>query len=131
MFVPVKSNTGAMLPWEYLGAAADTYQAGQMLTVTGGKLTKLSAASTTTPPYLCMADVTAADGQVIPVIRVDGDFIFETILKAAASGAVIGTKLQVEADGLTASKPSAGSGTFEVVYLEGTAAGNVVRGRFV
>lgn len=29
MFVPVKSNTGAMLPWEYLGAAADTYQAGQ------------------------------------------------------------------------------------------------------
>ena len=36
-----------------------------------------------------------------------------------------------EADGLTASKPSAGSGTFEVVYLEGTAAGNVVRGRFV
>ena len=131
MFVLVKSNTGAMLPWEYLGAAADTYQAGQMLTVTGGKLTKLSAASTTTPPYLCMADVTAADGQVIPVIRVDGDFIFETTLKAAASGAVIGTKLQVEADGLTASKPSAGSGTFEVVYLEGTAAGNVVRGRFV
>ena len=52
MFVPVKSNTGAMLPWEYLGAAADTYQAGQMLTVTGGKLTKLSAASTTTPPSI-------------------------------------------------------------------------------
>ena len=49
MFVPVKSNTGAMLPWEYLGAAADTYQAGQMLTVTGGKLAKLSGASTTTP----------------------------------------------------------------------------------
>ena len=61
MFVPVKSNTGAMLPWEYLGAAADTYQAGQMLTVTGGKLAKLSAASTTTPPYLCMADVTGLD----------------------------------------------------------------------
>ena len=131
MFLPVKSNTGAMLPWEYLGAAADTYQAGQMLTVTNGKLAKLGAASTTTPPYLCMADVTTVAGQVIPVIRVDGDFIFETTLKAAASGAVIGTKLQVEADGLTASKPSTGSGTFEVVYLEGTAAGNVVRGRFV
>ncbi len=131
MFLPVKSNTGAVLPWEYLGATAGTYQAGQMLTVTDGKLDALDAASTTTPPYLCMADVTAADGQVIPVIRVDGDFIFETTLKAAASGAVIGTKLQVEADGLTASKPSAGSGTFEVVYLEGTAAGNIVRGRFV
>ena len=131
MFLPVKSDSGAMPHWEYLPAAAGTYAAGQMLTVTNGKLAKLSAASTATPPYLCMADVAAAAGQVIPVIRVDGDFIFETTLKAAASGAVIGTKLQVEADGLTASKPSAGSSNFEVVYLEGTAAGDVVRGRFV
>ena len=87
MFVPVKSNTGAMLPWEYLGAAADTYQAGQMLTVTGGKLAKLSAASTTTPPYLCMADVTAADGQVIPVTRVEGAFLYETTLSAVTADA--------------------------------------------
>ena len=95
MFVPVKSNTGAMLPWEYLGAAADTYQAGQMLTVTGGKLAKLGAASTTTPPYLCMADV---------------------------------TEVQVGEDGLTVAQ---GSGTFELVDVEGTQAGDTVRGRFV
>ena len=50
VFLPVKSNTGALLPWEYLGAAAGTYQAGQMLTVTEGKLAALSQASTTTPP---------------------------------------------------------------------------------
>lgn len=132
MFLPVKSDSGAMPHWEYLPAAAGTYAAGQMLTVSAsGQVDNLSAASTTTPPYLCMADVTAVAGQVIPVIRVEGGFIFETTLKAAASGAVIGTKLQVEADGLTASKHGTGSGTFEVVYLEGTAAGNVVRGRFV
>lgn len=132
MFVPVKSDTGALLPWEYMPAAAGTYKAGQMLTVNGsGQLAALSAASTTTPPYLCMADVTAAVGQIIPVIRVDGGIIFETTLKSAASGAVIGTKLQVEADGLTASKPGTGSGSFEAVWMEGTAAGNIVRGRFV
>jgi len=48
VFVPIKRDTGAMLPWEYLGAAAGTYQAGQMLTVTDGKLSALDGPSTTT-----------------------------------------------------------------------------------
>lgn len=128
MFLPVKSNTGALLPWEYLGAAADTYQAGQLLTVTGGKLTKLSGASTTTPPYLCMADVTAADGQIIPVTRVEGAFLYETTLSAAYADAKPGVKVQVAADGLTAAQ---GAGTFELVEVAGTQAGDTVRGRFV
>lgn len=128
MFLPVKSNTGAVLPWEYLGATAGTYQAGQMLTVTDGKLDALDAASTTTPPYLCMADVTAADGQVIPVTRVNGDYIYETTLKARYDGAKPGVKMQVDADGVTASE---GAGTFELVEVLGTKAGDTVRGRFV
>lgn len=128
MFVPVKSNTGAMLPWEYLGAAADTYQAGQMLTVTGGKLAKLSAASTTTPPYLCMADVTATDGQIIPVTRVEGAFLYETTLSAVTAEAKPGAKVQVAEDGLTVAQ---GAGNFELVDVEGTQKGDTVRGRFV
>lgn len=128
MFVPVKSNTGAMLPWEYLGAAADTYQAGQMLTVTNGKLAKLGAASTTTPPYLCMADVTAADGQVIPVTRVEGAFLYETTLSAVTAEAKPGAKVQVAEDGLTVVQ---GAGNFELVDVEGTQKGDTVRGRFV
>ena len=128
MYLPVKSNTGAVLPWEYLGATAGTYQAGQMLTVTDGKLDALDAASTTTPPYLCMADVTAADGQVIPVTRVNGDYIYETTLKAQYDGAKPGVKMQVDADGVTASE---GAGNFELVEVSGTKAGDTVRGRFV
>lgn len=128
MFLPVKSNTGALLPWEYLGAAADTYQAGQLLTVTGGKLTKLSGVSTTTPPYLCMADVEAGEGQIIPVTRVEGAFLYETTLSAAYSDAKPGVKMEVAADGLTAAQ---GSGTFELVEVSGTQAGDTVRGRFV
>ena len=128
MLLPVKSNTGAVLPWEYLGATAGTYQAGQMLTVTDGKLSALDGPSTTTPPYLCMADVTAADGQVIPVTRVNGDYIYETTLKAQYDGAKPGVKMQVDADGVTASE---GAGNFELVEVSGTNDGDTVRGRFV
>lgn len=128
MFVPIKRDNGAMLPWEYLGAAAGTYRAGQMLTVSEGKLTALSLASTETPPYLCMADVKAAEGQVIPVTRVEGDCIYETQLKAAYEAAKAGAKMQVDADGLTASE---GEGTFELVEVSGTKQGDFVRGRFV
>ena len=128
MFVPVKSNTGAMLPWEYLGAAADTYQAGQMLTVTEGKLAKRGAASTTAPPYLCMADALAADGQVIPVTRVEGTFLYEITLSAVTAEAKPGAKVQVAEDGLTVAQ---GAGNFELVDVEGTQKGDTVRGRFV
>ena len=128
MFVPVKRDTGAVLPWEYLGAAAGTYQAGQMLTVTDGKLAALSLASTTTPPYLCMADIIAADGQIIPVTRVEGDCIYETTLKAQYDDAKPGVKMQVDADGITASQ---GAGSFELVEVTGTREGDTVRGRFV
>ena len=127
MFVPVKSTTGAVLPWEYLGAEAGTYRAGQVLTVSEGKLAALSMASTETPPYLCMADVKAAEGQVIPVTRVEGDCIYETQLKALYADAKPGVKMQVDADGLTASE---GEGNFELVEVHGTAQGATVRGRF-
>ena len=70
-------------------------------------------------------------GHADPVTRVSRDYIYETTLAEAATGAVVGTKLQVEAGGLMASKPATGSGTFEVVALDGTAAGDAVRGRWV
>jgi len=127
MFVPVKNSTGAMVPWEYLPAAAGTYQAGQMLTVKTGQVAAIGKASTTTPPYLCMADVTATDGQVIPVTRVDMDCIYETQLKALYADAKVGVKMQVDADGLTVSQ---GAGNFEVVAVDGTQQGSRVCGRF-
>lgn len=128
-FCPVKSDHGAATPWEYLPGAAGTYKVGQMLKVTDGKVAALGAASTTTPPYVCMAEKTFADGDIIPVVRVNDNLIFETKLAAEAAEAKAGSKLQVAADGLTASGDAAG--TFEVVWIEGTAAGSVVRGRFV
>lgn len=128
MFLPHASDTGALQPWEYLPAAAGSYKVGQLLNVVSGKLTAIAEASTTTPPYLCMSNITVADGENVPVIRVNTNYIYETRLSAAAASAKVGTKLQVTAGGLEADAAAAGS--FEAVFLEGTTAGSVVRGRF-
>ena len=128
MFLPHSHDKGALQPWEYIPAAAGTYQVGQLLDVTGGQLKAISAAKTTTPAYICMASKTVAAGEDLPVQRVCKDEIYETHLSAEAAAATIGTKLQVSAGGLMAD--AAATGTFEVVYLEGTAADSVVRGRF-
>lgn len=129
MFRPHSSINGAVLPFEYLPAAAGNYEAGQLLNVEGGKLVKISAACKTTPAYLCMGKQTVADGEILPVTRVSDDVIYETNLSAEAAAATIGTKLEVSAGGLAAD--AAAAGTFEVVYLDGTAADSMVRGRFV
>ena len=131
MFLPIKSDNGAVLPWEYLAAEAGTYKAGQLLNVDAstGHVEPISAELTTTPPYLCMADITVADaGTPIPVTRISKDHIYETTLAAAASGTVTGSKLQVASGGL---QVTAGAGTFEVVSLDGTETGDAVRGRWL
>ena len=129
MFSPHKNGTGAVLPWEYIPAAAGTYEAGQLLQVSGGKLTAIAAAATTTPPYLCMGSITVADGDVIPVTRIAADVIYASTLSEAADAAVVGTKLRISAGGKEVDAGAAGS--FELVALEGTKAGDVVYGRFV
>lgn len=128
MFSPHKTDTGAVLPWEYMPAAAGTYQAGQLLNAKNGSLTPVSAASTTTPGYLCMANITVTAGQLVPVTRIQHTAIYETQLSAEAASAAEGTKLQVSAGGLQVDAAAAGS--FEVTYIEDTAAGSMVRGRF-
>ena len=128
MFSPHKTDTGAVLPWEYMPAAAGTYQAGQLLNAKNGSLAPVSAASPTPPGYLCMAHITVTAGQLVPVTRIQHTAIYETQLSAEAADAAEGTKLQVSAGGLQVDAAAAGS--FEVTYIEDTAAGSMVRGRF-
>lgn len=128
MFMPEKQEKG-LQGWEYLPAAADSYEVGQMLTVSGGKVAKISAALKTTPPYVSMAKKTLADGENLPVMRVKEDTVFKTTLSAETATAAIGAKLEVSAGGLAVDGTAAG--TFELNYVEGTKAGSVVTGRFV
>ena len=127
-FQPHSSAHGAVLPHESLPAVAGTYKAGELLVMSSGKLTKISATLNTTPPFLCMSDTAVADGAPLAVVRVSPDTVFETTLSGAAATAVPGGKLSVATGGL---QVITGTGTFEVVYAEGTTAGSVVRGRFV
>lgn len=129
MFYPHTTDTGAVLPWEYMPAKAGTYQAGQLVNASAGVLTPISAASTTTPGYLCMADITVTEGENVPVTRIIHAAVYETQLTAAAAAAKIGSKLEVSAGGLGVDVTAAG--TFEVTYLDGTDAGDMVRGRFL
>lgn len=126
-FLPVKSDHGGVPPFEYLPAAADTYQVGQLLNMTDGRLAAIAEDQTTTPPYVCMAQRTAAADELLPVARVSADYIYETVLGAAAADAKAGGRLQVAAGGM---ETKAGEGTFEIVDLEGTAKGSLVLGRW-
>ena len=129
MFIIEKHDTGARQPWEYMAAAAGTYKAGQALVVTNGQLSPITDSIQTTPPYICMADVTVAEGQNLPCIRVSDKAIYATELSADSAAAKVGAKLKVSAGGLQVD--GAAQGTFEVSYIEGTAAGSVVYGRFL
>lgn len=129
MISPHKNGTGAVLPWEYIAAAAGSYEAGQLLQVSNGKLAAIDAAATTTPPYLCMGTITVEDGEELPVTRIAADVVYAASLSAAAEAAVVGTKLRVSAGGKDVDAGAAGS--FELVALEGTEAGNIVYGRFI
>lgn len=127
MFLPHKSDNG-LQPFEYYPADAGTYEIGQLLNVSKGQLTAVSAASKTTPSYVCMSRATVAAGEILPVIRCTQDMIFETTLSADAEEAKLGSLLEVSAGGLQVD--AANSGTFEVTGIEGTVAGSTVYGRF-
>lgn len=128
MFIPNKTDTGHVQPWEYFPAAAGSYKVGQLLNMDGGMLNAIAAAQTTTPPYLCMAEITAEEGESIPVTRVRTDTIYDTRLSAAAPDAAIGTLLEISAGGEEVD--GAAEGSFEITYLDSTEAGAMVSGRF-
>ncbi|GHU87150.1 hypothetical protein FACS1894202_00840 [Clostridia bacterium] len=140
MFSIYQAGKSPQLSHTALPAAPGTYAVGQLLTLSGGKLAAISAARTTSAPYLCdFAGTIPASpvaglpplegGDTIPVIPVEKNIVYETSLSAAA---VIsnGDKLQIAAGGLQVNKTAAGS--FEIVHAMGAAKiGDTVRGRFI
>lgn len=127
MFSPKKIGA-ALQGWEYYGAAAGSYKAGQLVNLSGGVVTPVAAASATTPGYVCMADITVEAGGIVPVQRIVKDAEYVTVLSAEAAEAKAGSKLQVSAGGLAVD--AAAAGTFEITYIADTAAGSEVHGRF-
>ncbi len=128
-FIPQSYDNGNPKPFEYLPATSGiAVSSGTALTVTAGKLAL--ATGTTAPSYISMAEVDATtDGQIIPVIRVAKDVIFETSLSVEIATIARGAKYTISADGNQITATTA-SGVAEVVSFDGTAAGSKARVRF-
>jgi len=121
MFMPHKNAAGNVIPWEYLPAGAITPKAGMALVQSSGNLAV--ASGTTSPTYLSMMEKDSActAGDIIPVIRVDHNTIYETTNQASFASIKRGDKVTLHTDGLqvTATKTS---GVAEVVDFDAKAA---------
>lgn len=129
MFMVHQTDDGRVPGIEYLPASAITPKIGMALTQTSGNLAV--ASGTTAPTYISMCDRDSActAGDLIPVIRVLPDMIFETTFSAAATAVTLGQKVTINTDGLSVTATTT-SGVAEVVYMDGTASGSMCRVRF-
>lgn len=129
MFIPYMKESGGIDAWELQPATASlALNVGTALALSSGKLVK--ATGTTAPTFICMEKVASTTtGQMVHVIRVQPDTIFESELSVASSSIAIGTKYTIAADGerVTATDTS---GVAEIVSYDGKAAGDKVRVRF-
>ena len=124
------TDDGRIPPFEYLPAAAITPKIGMALTQSDGNLA--IATGTTKPSYICMTqrDAALTAGDIIPVIRVEPDIVFETEFSAAASSIKIGNKVTLHAsDGMSVTATTT-NGVAEIVYMDGTVSGSMCRVRF-
>ena len=127
MFLIRKTDTALVRPIEYVPASAMTPVVGMALKISAGLLTMASGADSPTFISLCERESALTSGDLIPVLRVDGQIEFETICEADLSAVKIGDKLNIDGSTVTAES----GGAAEVVYLEKNADGTwTVRVRF-
>lgn len=121
-----KTDTGAVIPWEYMAAKAGTYKAGQGLNVTDGLLQDVD--SNLKPSYLCMAEITVKAGETVPVTRINKNAVYEATCNAGEE-LHVGQKVGLE-DGymLTAALDNA----FEITEIvDQIISPAIIRGRFI
>lgn len=114
---------------EYLPCSAITPKIGMLLKQTSGNLA--IASGTDVPTYISMCDKDSActAGDIIPVIRVNKDMVLETVCSAAFTSIKLGSKVTIASDGLRVTATTT-DGVAEVVYIDGTESGSMVRVRF-
>lgn len=113
---------GFVPPIEYLPVSAITPKVGLALAFSSGNLAV--ATGTTKPEYISMADknVASSAGDLIPVIRVCSEIVFEVPAQAAMTSVALGTKVTLHTDGLQVTATTT-SGIAKIVGRDGTAAG--------
>lgn len=120
MFLPHKNAAGNVTPWEVLPAGGITPKAGMALVQAGGSLAV--AAGANAPAYISMCGKASActEGELIPVIRVDHNTIYETTNSAPFSSVNRGDKVTLHSDGMRVTADAGGAA--EVVDFDGAAA---------
>lgn len=73
MFTLIKSDTGAVVPFEHLPAAAGTYSVGQPLAASADGVSGETAA----PTHLSMKDGTVEEGALIPTAAIQVNAVYE------------------------------------------------------
>lgn len=129
MIVPMKNVDGALAPYEYQPVSGIAVKYGMAMVFSNGQLAKCGAEAA--PEYICMheSEGTMTAGDIIPVIKVTHDDIYETTLSAAGTSLKVGSKVTIAADGLRVTATTT-NGVAEIVQMLGTATGDKVRVRF-
>lgn len=119
-----KTDDGHVPGFEFMPSGAITPKVGMALKITSGNLAIASNADK--PLYISMTERTQActAGELIPVIRVTPDIVFEAPTPSSFSQAV-GVKAKIGTDGI--SLQNATGGTAEIVYTDT----EITRVRFV
>lgn len=129
MFMLHQVDDGHVPPWEYFPCEAITPHVGLCLAFdTVSQQLQVSE----TPEYICMREEKAAvaAGTVIPVVKIAKELTWESVLDGATA-LTVGSLVDVDSTGLLIDADSTSDKVFQITYLEGTALGSVVRGRFV
>ena len=126
----IHSVEGGYIPsWEYHPCSAITPVVGMALYQNAGNLAM--ASGTTMPTFVSMTEREAAltAGDIIPVVQVNEDIIWETEWSASATSIKPGQKVTIASDGLRVTATT--GGVAQVVDMDGTAVGDKVRVRLV
>lgn len=126
-FKPISNADGALAPYEYLPTSLTNLNLGTALAFSAGKLTK--ASGTTKPEYICMHEGAVGADEIIPVIRVDHNTVYETSISASGTSLKLGDKVTLATGGNQVTATTT-DGVAEIVYMAGTATGSTVRVRF-
>lgn len=129
MFVQVKTDDGHVAPYEQFPCSAITPKHGMAMKLASGQLAK--ASGTDKPEFICVEEHSSnvAAGDMVTVVRVDPQTEYETELSAAGTSLKPGDKVTIATDGLRVTATTT-DGSAEIVYLDGTATGSMVRVRF-
>lgn len=129
-FIPHTNEDGRVNPWKYLPCSAITPKIGMALIQSSGNLA--IATGTTKPTHICMADYDAAvtAGDLIPVIEVQPDQVFECTNSASLSGVNIGQKVTLHASNGCQITGTTSSGVARLVAKEADASGSTCLVKF-